>query len=205
MAAPSNPAIRPFRVAIPQDVIDGILTRVRRAHWPDRLEGSAWQYGADWNYLKELADYWTSRFDWRKAEAKLNAFPQFKARVDDFDIHFYHVRGNGPRPVPVILTHGWPGSVVEFLDAIALLTDPAKHGGSAQDAFDVVIPSLPGFGFSSKPKGKPIGPATIAKLWHKLMTEVLGYQRFGAQGGDWGQAITIQLAAQFPNRCWAST
>jgi epoxide hydrolase len=198
MAAQSNPSIHPFRVAIRQEVIDGILTRVRRAHWPDRLEGDGWQYGVDWNYMRELADYWTSRFDWRKAEAKLNAFPQFRARVDDFDIHFYHVRGRGPRPFPIILTHGWPGSIVEFLDAIRPLTDPAKFGGSPQDAFDVVIPSLPGFGFSSKPKGKPVGPVTIAGLWHKLMTEVAGYKRFGAQGGDWGQAVTIQLAMQFP-------
>jgi pimeloyl-ACP methyl ester carboxylesterase len=198
MAAPSETAARSFRVAIPQAKVDGILNRVRHAQWPDRLDATDWRYGADWNYMKELADYWTTRFDWRKAEAKLNAFPQFKARVDDFDIHFYHVRGRGPRPFPIILTHGWPGSVVEFLDAIGPLTDPARYGGSPQDAFDVVIPSLPGFGFSSKPK-KPVGPVAIARLWHKLMTDVAGYTRFGAQGGDWGQAITIQLAAQFPD------
>ena len=108
------------------------------------------------------------------------------------------MRGRGPQPLPIILTHGWPGSVVEFLDAIGPLTDPAKFGGSPQDAFDVVVPSLPGFGFSSKPEGKPVGPVTIARLWHRLMTETLGYSRFGAQGGDWGQAVTIQLAAQFP-------
>jgi len=179
-------------------VIDGILARVRQAHWPDRIPGSAWQYGVDWNYMRELAEYWTSRFDWRKAEARLNAFPQCKARVEDFDIHFYHVRGRGPRPLPIILTHGWPGSVAEFLDAIGPLTDPAKFGGNADDAFDVVIPSLPGFAFSSKPTGKPVGPVTIARLWHKLMTEILGYTKFGAQGGDWGQAVTIQLASQFP-------
>jgi pimeloyl-ACP methyl ester carboxylesterase len=198
MAAPSNTLANAFHVAIPQNVIDGIVTRVRLAHWPDRLDGPAWQYGVDWNYMHELADYWTSQFDWRQAEARLNAFPQFKATVEDFDIHFYHVRGHGTRPFPILLTHGWPGSVVEFLDAIGPLTDPEKFGGSAQDAFDVVIPSLPGFGFSSKPKGKPVGPVTIARLWHKLMTEVAGYQRFGAQGGDWGQTVTIQLATQFP-------
>jgi microsomal epoxide hydrolase len=197
MAAPADSAIQSFRVAVPRKLIDAILTRVRSAHWPDQLHGSPWQYGADWGYMKELAEYWTSRFDWRKAEAKLNGFPQFRARVDDFDIHFYHVRGAGPRPMPVVLTHGWPGSVVEFLDAIDPLTNPAKHGGSPEDAFDVVVPSLPGFGFSSKPKA-PVGPVTIAKLWHKLMTEKLGYSRFGAQGGDWGQAVAIQLAAQFP-------
>lgn len=147
--------------------------------------------------MKELAGYWTTQFDWRKAEAKLNAHPQFIAQVNGFDIHYYHVRGKGPRPFPIVLTHGWPGSVVEFQDAIGPLTDPAAFGGSAEDAFDVVIPSLPGFGFSSKPP-KPVGPVTIARLWHKLMKDVAGYSRFGAQGGDWGQAVTIQLAAQFP-------
>jgi pimeloyl-ACP methyl ester carboxylesterase len=188
---------RPFRVAIPKHTIDRILSRVREARWPDRLDGG-WQYGVDWDYMKELAGYWTTRFDWRKAEARLNAYPQFMARVEDFDIHYYHVRGRGPRPFPIILTHGWPGSVVEFLDAIGPLTDPAHFGGSSDDAFDVVIPSLPGFGFSSKPKEKPIGPVTIARLWHTLMTKVTGYQRFGAQGGDWGSQVTIQLANQFP-------
>lgn len=188
---------RPFRVAIPKRTIDRILVRVREARWPDRLDGG-WQYGVSWDYMKELAGYWTTRFDWRKAEARLNAYPQFMARVEDFDIHYYHVRGRGPRPFPIILTHGWPGSVVEFLDAIGPLTDPAHFGGSPDDAFDLVIPSLPGFGFSSKPQEKPIGPVTIARLWHTLMTKVAGYQRFGAQGGDWGSQVTIQLANQFP-------
>jgi len=198
MAAPSDSAVRSFRVAVPQKLIGGILDRVRRAHWPDQLHGGPWQYGVDWSYMKELADYWTSRFDWRKAEARLNAFPQFRAPVDDFEIHFYHVRGAGPRPFPIVFTHGWPGSVVEFLEAIEPLANPAKHGASPDDAFDVIVPSLPGFGFSSKPKDKPVGPVTIAKLWHRLMTSKLGYSRFGAQGGDWGQAVAIQLAAQFP-------
>lgn len=119
-------------------------------------------------------------------------------RIEDFDIHYIHVRGKGPRPLPLLLTHGWPGSVVEFLDVIGPLTDPASFGGLPEDAFDVVIPSLPGFGFSSKPKGKPVGPVSIARMWHKLMTGALGYQKYGAQGGDWGCIITIQLAMQFP-------
>jgi epoxide hydrolase len=197
LGAPGDSAPRPFRVAIPQRKIDRILRRVRDAQWPDRLDGSQWQYGANWDYMKELAGYWTTQFDWRKAEAKLNTYPQFMAKVDGFDIHYYHVRGKGPRPFPLVLTHGWPGSVVEFQDAIGPLTDPARFGGSAADAFDLVIPSLPGFGFSSRPP-KPVGPVTIAKLWHKLMKDIAGYPRFGAQGGDWGQAVTIQLAAQFP-------
>jgi pimeloyl-ACP methyl ester carboxylesterase len=190
-------SVRPFRVEVPKKTIDRILTRVRDATWPPRLDADDWRYGANWNYLKELATYWTTRYDWRKAEARLNAYPQFMAQVEDFDIHFYHVRGRGPRPLPIVLTHGWPGSVFEFLDAIGPLTDPARFGGSADDSFDVVVPSLPGFGFSSKPKGKPVGPAATARLWHKLMREVLGYSRYGAQGGDWGQAVSIQLASQF--------
>ncbi len=159
---------------------------------------SGWQYGVSYEYLRDLSAYWTTRFDWQKAEERLNQYPQFMARVDDFDIHFYHVHGKGPRPMPLVLTHGWPGSVIEFLDAIGPLTDPVAHGASAEDSFDLVIPSLPGFGYSSKPKGKPVGPPTTARLWHKLTTQVLGYPRFGAQGGDWGNAVTTQLALQFP-------
>jgi pimeloyl-ACP methyl ester carboxylesterase len=192
----------PFRVAIPQSAIDRILTRVRDARFPDRLDADDWRYGANWDYMKDLAAYWTTRYDWRKTEAALNAWPQFKARVEDFDIHFYHVKGKasgtGGSPMPLILTHGWPGSVVEFLEAIGPLSDPASFGGSAEDAFDVIVPSLPGFGFSSKPKGKPVGPVSTARLWHKLMTQVLGYRKYGAQGGDWGAFVTIQLAGQFP-------
>ena len=191
-------ASKPFRVAIPQKTIDHILNRVQEAHWPARLDADDWRYGANWDYMKELAGYWTTRYDWRKAEARLNSFPQFQARVEDFDIHFYHVRGTGPRPMPLVLTHGWPGSVMEFLDVMAPLSDPAHHGGAAADSFDLVIPSLPGFGFSSKPAGKPVGPQTTARLWHKLMRDVLGYQHYGAQGGDWGAFVTIQLARQFP-------
>jgi epoxide hydrolase len=189
---------RPFRIAVPQTTVDRILARLRAARWPDRLDADDWRYGANWDYMRQLATYWTSRFDWRQAEARLNAYPQFMARVEDFDIHFYHVRSKGPRPLPLILTHGWPGSVFEFLDTIGPLTEPARFGGSAEDAFDIVVPSLPGFGFSSKPKGKPVGPPTTARLWHKLMTETLGYSRYGAQGGDWGAFVTMQLAGQFP-------
>jgi hypothetical protein len=160
-------APRPFTVNIPKSTIDRIVTRVRTARWPDRLDAPDWRYGANWDYLKSLADYWSTRFDWRKAEAGLNRYPQFVARVQDFDVHFYHVKGRGPRPVPLILTHGWPGSVFEFLEALGPLTDPACFGGSAEDAFDVVVPSIPGFGFSSKPttrlfcaEGMPLNPSS---------------------------------------------
>jgi pimeloyl-ACP methyl ester carboxylesterase len=195
---PGSSAVRPFRVAIPRRTIDRILRRVRETRFPDRLDTNDWSYGANWEYMKELAAYWTSGYDWAKTEARLNSFAQYTTHIEDFDIHFIHVRGKGPRPFPLILTHGWPGSIVEFLAAIGPLTDPASHGGAAEDAFDVVIPSLPGFGFSSKPKGKPIGPVSIARMWRRLMAEKLGYSKYGTQGGDWGSIITIQLALQFP-------
>jgi epoxide hydrolase len=188
---------KPFRVNIPQATVDRIIRRVRETRFPDRLDAPDWRYGANWAYMKELADYWTTRFDWRKAEANLNRYPQFMARVGEYDIHFYHVRGQGPNPLPVVFTHGWPGSVFEFLEVIGPLTDPARFGGSPGDAFDVVIPSMPGYGFSSKPTA-PIGAYKISELWHQLMTNVLGYSRYGAQGGDWGNAVTRGLAAVAP-------
>src|SRR5215831_11792931 len=189
--------VRPYKVDIPPSVINRILARVKSTRLPDRLDSADWRYGANWNYVKSLADYWVSRFDWKKAQANLNRYPQFKAKVEDYDIHFYHVKGHGSRPLPLILTHGWPGSVFEFIEAIGPLSDPEKYGGSSQDAFDVIVPSIPGFGFSSKPK-QPIGPPTTARLWHTLMTSVLGYSKFGAQGGDWGNAITLALARGYP-------
>jgi epoxide hydrolase len=192
------PAPRPFRIDIPQSTINRILRRVRETRLPDRLDSPDWRYGANWDYMKALAEYWVTKYDWRKAEAGLNRYPQFVARVGDFDIHYYHVRGTGPRPVPIVLTHGWPGSAFEFLEAIGPLADPAKYGGSSEDAFDVVVPSIPGFGFSSKPRA-PIGPPTTARLWHELMTGVLGYRNFGAQGGDWGSSITTALARAYPD------
>jgi epoxide hydrolase len=187
-----------FRVDVPQATIDRILSRVREAQFPDRLDGNDWRYGTDWDYMKALADYWAEGYDWRKAEANLNRYPQFVARVNDYDIHFYHVKGRGPKPMPLILTHGWPGSVFEFLEAIGPLSDPARYGGSPEDAFDVVVPSLPGYGFSSKPKGKPIGPATTAALWNHLMTDVLGYRSYGAQGGDLANGVQVQLGRTYP-------
>ena len=130
---------RPFRINIPQSTVVRILRRVKEARWPDRIEGAAdWRYGANWDYMKSLAEYWTTKYDWRQAEAKLNRYPQFLAKVGDYDVHFYHVRGKGPRAVPIVLTHGWPGSVLEFQDVIGPLSDPASFGGSADDAFDVV-------------------------------------------------------------------
>src|SRR5215813_3241304 len=136
--AQDSVAPRPFRVDVPQATIDRILARAREARWPARLDANDWRYGANWDYMKALAQHWTDRFDWRKAEADLNRYPQFISRLGDYDIHFYHVKGRGPKPMPLILTHGWPGSTFEFLDAIGPLTDPASFGGAAEDAFDVV-------------------------------------------------------------------
>src|SRR5436853_3735471 len=191
--------VKPFRVDIPQARIDHIRARVREAEWPDRLDAPDAKYGVNWDYMRALARYWTEGFDWRKAESNLNRYPQFLARVGDYDIHFYHVKGRGPKPMPLILTHGWPGSVLEYLEAIGPLSDPASYGGSPDDAFDVIVPSLPGFGFSSKPKDKPIGRPRTAPLLNTLMTDVLGYARYGAQGGDMSGQTTIVLALQFPN------
>jgi pimeloyl-ACP methyl ester carboxylesterase len=198
LAQSGGPRLRPFRVNIPQAKIDHIIKRVREAQWPDRLDADDWRYGANWDYMKALAKYWVEQYDWRKAEANLNRYPQFLARVGDYDIHFYYVKGRGPKPMPLILTHGWPGSVFEFLEAIGPLSNPASFGGSAADAFDVIVPSIPGYGFSPKPPGKPIGPATTATLWNTLMTNVLGYSKYGAQGGDLGDQITTQLGRAYP-------
>jgi pimeloyl-ACP methyl ester carboxylesterase len=197
-AESSASQLKPFRVDIPQAKIDRIIQRVREAEWPDRMDTDGWAYGANWDYMRSLAKYWVEKFDWRKAEANLNRFPQFLARVGDYDIQFYYVKGRGLNPMPLILTHGWPGSVFEFLEAIGPLSDPASFGGSAKDAFDVIVPSLPGYGFSSKPLGKPVGPATTATLWNTLMTQVLGYSRYGAQGGDLGDQVTTQLGRAYP-------
>jgi len=196
MLTQSN-ALKPFKVDVSQETINRILDRVKKSRLPDRLDSPDWRYGANWAYMKSLVEYWSNQFDWKRAQANLNRYPQFLARVADSDIHFYYVKGEGPRPFPLILTHGWPGSVFEFLEAIGPLSTPSKYGGSPEDAFDVIVPSIPGFGFSSKPKA-PIGPPTTARLWHSLMTNVLGYRRFGAQGGDWGNAITVALAREFP-------
>jgi microsomal epoxide hydrolase len=194
MAGQSGPPARPFRVQIARAEIDRIQRRVRETRLPAAFGAADSRYGVSWDYMRALTDYWSSRYDWRRAEAQLNRYPQFTARVGDFDIHFYHVRGRGRTPLPLVLTHGWPGSAFEFLEVIGPLSSPGTDG----DAFDVVVPTLPGFGFSSRPQDKPVGPVTTARLWHELMTRVLGYKRYGVQGGDWGSVVSTQLARQFP-------
>ncbi len=159
------------------------------------MPGDGWDYGANLDYIKELCAYWQDGFDWRAQEAKLNEYPQFMATVDGLDFHFYHVKGKGPSPFPLLLVHGWPGSVFEFLHLIGPLTDPAAYGGDPADSFDVVVPALPGYGFGGQPTERGWGPTRTAKAYDTLMTEVLGYDKYGTQGGDWGGIITARMAA----------
>src|SRR6266516_3531440 len=189
----------PFTVQVPVEVLDDLRSRLARTRWPDRLPYPGWAAGADIGYLRELVAYWASRFDWRAQERHLNSFAQFTADIDGQRVHFVHQRGGGPDPFPLVLTHGWPGSFAELLKLVPLLTDPASHGGDARDSFDVVIPSLPGYAFSAPPAAPGAATArTWAGLWARLMTECLGYPRFGAQGQDIGAAVSIQLAAAHP-------
>lgn len=182
-------AIRPFRVDVPQADIDAILARVRAAEWPDAPEGGGWAYGTELATMKDLVQHWLSAYSWEREQAAINRFAHYKAEAGGFDLHFIHVKGSQARPRPLIISHGWPGSFVEFLDIIEPLAHPERFGGSKDDGFDVVVPSLPGYGFSSKPQ-KPIGPRTAAKAFDSLMTDVLGYTDYIAQGGDWGSAVS---------------
>ena len=175
--------VRPYTVSIPQAVLDDLHERLAHTRWPDEIPATGWEYGADLKYMTAVVEYWRTRFDWRAQERAISAFPHFRAIVDGVGIHFIHEKGRGPAPIPIIITHGWPGSFLEMLRLIPLLTDPVSHGTDPRDAFDVVVPSLPGFGFSDRPAQHGMSPFRIADLWAKLM-DGLGYPRFGAQGGD---------------------
>jgi len=186
-------AVRPFRVNFPQAALVDLRRRIAATKWPSReLVADATQ-GVQLATMQKLARYWETDYDWRKTEAKLNSYPQFVTNIDGVDIHFIHVRSKNPNALPVIITHGWPGSIIEQLKIIGPLTDPVAYGGKAEDSFDVVIPSLPGYGFSGKPTTTGWDPIRIARAWVVLMKR-LGYKRFVAQGGDWGNAITEQMA-----------
>jgi len=189
--------IEPFRIAVADSVLTDLKERLGRTRFPDEIPGSGWGYGSELAYVRGLVAYWRERYDWRAAEARLNALPQFRAEVDGLGIHFIHVRGSGPKPMPLVITHGWPGSVAEFEQIIGPLTDPAAHGGDPADAFDVVCPSMPGYGFSDHPREPGMDPERIAALWAQLM-QGLGYQRFGAQGGDWGSMVSTYLGYRHP-------
>jgi pimeloyl-ACP methyl ester carboxylesterase len=190
-----NEAIRPFRINVPQEALDDLRRRIAATRWPDRETVNDRSQGVQLAEFQELVRYWGTDYDWRKAEAKLNALPQFMTTIDDVDIHFIHVRSQHPNALPVIVSHGWPGSVIEQLKLIDPLTNPTAHGGGAEDAFDVVIPSLPGFGFSGRPMGTGWDPDRIARAWAVLMKR-LGYTRYVAQGGDWGTPISSAMARQ---------
>lgn len=182
----------PFTINVPQAKLNKIMARVKTFEWPDAPvggPGGEWAYGANLAYMKELVAYWLSGFDWRKQEAALNRFPQFRATVDGLDIHYIAEKGSNTNPRPLIISHGWPGSVLEFMHVIEPLAHPERFGGKAEDGFDVIAPSLPGYGFSGKP-ARPISPRTVARFFDRLMTDVLGYNGYLAQGGDWGSAIS---------------
>jgi pimeloyl-ACP methyl ester carboxylesterase len=193
-------AVRPFRIAVGDDVLADLKARLRNTRWPEAELVSDWSQGIPLQWLKEVCRYWAESYDWRQREAALNRFAQFTTAIDGLDIHFLHVRSPHAGAMPLIITHGWPGSVVEFHKVIGPLTDPVAHGGSAADAFHVVCPSLPGFGFSSKPATTGWGIDRIALAWAELMKR-LGYARYGAQGGDWGSAVTTSLGAQDAAHC----
>jgi pimeloyl-ACP methyl ester carboxylesterase len=186
--------IAPFQVAIAEEALSDLSERLVRTRWPEREPVADWSQGVPLDYLRELCDHWAERYDWRSRETRINAFPQFRTEIDGLGVHFLHVRSPEPSALPLLITHGWPGSVVEFLEVIGPLTDPAAHGGDPADAFHVVCPSLPGYGFSDRPAETGWGPRRIASAWAELMAR-LGYERYGAQGGDWGAAVTTALAA----------
>ena len=195
--AATSDDIRPFRVNVPEEQLVDLRRRILATRWPDRETVNDRSQGVRLAKFQELVRYWGTDYDWRKAEAKLNALPQFMTEIDGLDIHFIHVRSKHPNALPVIITHGWPGSVIEQLKIIGPLTEPTAHGGKAEDAFDVVIPSMPGYGFSGKPTGTGWDPDHIARAWAELMKR-LGYTRYVAQGGDWGAPVSSAMARQAP-------
>jgi microsomal epoxide hydrolase len=190
--ADSEAVLRPFELHVPQADLDDLRARLAAVRWPDEIPGIGWAQGVPLGYLQELTEYWRDRYDWRAQEALLNSFPQFTTTIDGADIHFLHVRSPEPRALPLLLTHGWPGSIVEFIDVIAPLSDPRGQGADPADAFHLVIPSLPGYGLSGPTRVRGWDISRIARAWSELMSR-LGYRRYGAQGGDWGHAITREL------------
>ena len=190
-------AIRPFTVQFSHAAIDDLRLRINATKWPERETVTDSSQGVQLATMQELAHYWATDYDWRKVEARLNALPQFITEIDGLDIHFIHVRSKHENALPMIVTHGWPGSIIEQMKIIGPLTDPTAHGGSASDAFHLVIPSLPGYGFSGKPTAPGWNPVSIARAWATLMQR-LGYTRYVAQGGDWGNAVSEVMALQQP-------
>ena len=193
---------QPFKLDVPEETLDTVRKKVSAFPWHEMPNDGGWEYGTNLDYLQEFCDYWVNDFDWRQQEARINRYSHFKTPIDGIEMHFIHEKGSGPNPRPLILSHGWPGSIVEFLEFIDLLAHPENHGGSVEDAFDVVAPSLPGFGFSGRPP-RPYGPRKMAGIFNSLMIDVLGYDNYIAQGGDWGGAISSWLGYEHAPACAA--
>ncbi len=191
---------RPYRIAVSDPVLADLGERLAHTRWPEPIPGGEWDYGAKVEAIRGLCEYWREGYDWRRHEEELNRIPGFLCEVDGVDLHFWHLRGAGPSPLPLLLVHGWPGSIYEFLHVLGPLSDPAAHGGEPGDAFDLVVPALPGFGFGGKPRQRGWGISRIAEAFDTLMSSVLGYQRYGVQGGDWGSIVAAKLGATYPER-----
>ncbi len=187
-----------FRLNVTDDVLADLKSRLDRARWPDEVPDNHWKYGTDLPYLKTLVEYWREHYDWRKEEAEFNRFNQYQVKLAGIDLHYIREDGKGPKPMPLLISHGWPGSVHEFHKLIPMLTDPARFGGSAGDAFTVIAPSLPGYTFSFAPNQQRFSVEQIADVFAELMTAVLGFKRFAAQGGDWGAFVTSRLGYAYP-------
>ncbi|MGB7262144.1 MAG: epoxide hydrolase [Albidovulum sp.] len=198
----ANSQITPFHIHVPVETLADIHQRVKRYPWHEMPDDGGWDYGTNMDYLKELCAYWVDGFDWRKQEARINSFSHFKAPVDGIDMHFIYEPGSGPNPMPLMISHGWPGSVAEFFDLIEPLAHPERFGGNIEDAFTVIAPSLPGFGFSGRPP-RPYGPRKMASVINTLMTDTLGIKTYLAQGGDWGAAICSWLGYDHAPACSA--
>ena len=194
--------IKPFKVNVPNSTLDNIYNKVRKYPWEDISKLEGWQHGTNFKYLKEISQYWINDFSWKNYENKINKFSNFKTKVENINIHFIQEKGSGSKPTPLLILHGWPGSVIEFFNIIEQLAHPERFGGKEEDAFDVIVPSLPGFGFSDSPK-TPMGPRKIANVLNKLMTENLGYKNYISQGGDWGATISNWLGYDHPKTCKA--
>jgi len=194
--------IKPFKLNIPDKTLQEIYTKVKNYPWHEMPDDGGWKYGSNLDYMKEISNYWVKDFDWRKHEAEINKFSNFTTVVDGIEMHFIHEKGSGSNPTPLLLMHGWPGSIVEFMHIIEKLAHPEKFGGNIEDAFNVIVPSLPGFGFSGRPP-KPIGPRKMAIILNKLMTENLEYKNYLAQGGDWGATIANWIGYDHSKTCKA--
>ncbi|MGG1940004.1 epoxide hydrolase family protein [Paenibacillus polymyxa] len=192
-------AVERFYIHIADEILDDLTYRLHHIRWPDQLKDSGWDRGTEFNYLKSLVSYWRDQYDWRTQEAQLNRLSQFCCNIDGIDVHFVHERGKGSNPLSIILTHGWPDSYLRYQRIIPLLTDPVSHGGDPEDSFDVIVPSIPGFGFSSRPDRPGINNYRVSEMWAKLMTEELGYKKFAAAGGDIGSGVTRYLASNHPD------